>query len=154
LARAEANDKPSVAAVAMNRLGHIVKRMLALRIIIVAAMAALISPPAVLAAERTIAMWSDGHVSPVSDEELMRYAISSPGPGYPEEAQRSKIVGSGLYELRIDRSGATKQVAIVRSSGSALLDQAARSAFMKWRFKPAVFDRIKVPVSWAANRLN
>jgi outer membrane biosynthesis protein TonB len=40
------------------------------------------------------------------------------------------------------------------SSGSAVLDQAARSAFMKWQFKPGVFVRIRLPVTWAANKLN
>jgi TonB family protein len=84
----------------------------------------------------------------------MKYAVASPGPGYPEEAQKSKAVGSGLYELRINKAGKVTEVAIVRSSGSRVLDQAARSAFMKWRFRPALFVRVRLPVSWAANKLN
>ena len=84
----------------------------------------------------------------------MKYAVASPGPGYPEEAQKSKVVGSGLYELRINSAGKVTDVAIAKSSGSAVLDQAARSSFMKWRFKPAVFVRVRVPVTWAANKLN
>ena len=107
----------------------------------------------VFAAENTTAVWGDGHTSEVSDEELMRYAVASPSAGYPEAAQKAKLTGSGLYELQINKAGATTGVAVVKSSGSPVLDQAARSAFLKWRFKPGVFSRVRVPVSWSANRL-
>jgi TonB family protein len=109
--------------------------------------------PAVFAAENATAVWSDGHTSAVSDEELVRYALASPGPAFPEEAQKAKIAGSGLYELRINKAGATTEVVIVKSSGSAVLDNAAKNAFKKWRFKPATFTRVRVPVSWSVNRV-
>jgi len=105
------------------------------------------------AAEKTTAVWSDGHSSALSDEELMQYAVASPGAGYPEEAQKANITGSGLYELQINKAGATTSVAMVKSSGSGVLDQAAWSAFLKWRFKPGVFSRVRVPVSWSVNRV-
>ncbi|MEY2493939.1 MAG: periplasmic protein TonB [Verrucomicrobiota bacterium] len=125
--------------------------MFALRIILVAALAAMISPAAATAAENTTAVWSDGHTSSLTDEELLRYAISSPGPGYPQEAQKKKTAGSALYELRINKAGATTEVIIVKSSGSTVLDKAATSAFRKWRFKPAIFTRVRLPVSWFVN---
>jgi len=106
-----------------------------------------------IAAEKTTAVWSDGHTSALSDEELMRYALASPSAGYPEEAQKAKVTGSGLYELQINKAGTTTSVAIVKSSGSAVLDQAARSAFLKWRFKPGVLSRVRVPVIWSVNRV-
>jgi len=109
--------------------------------------------PAAFATEKTTAVWSDGHTSAVSDEELMRYALASPAPAFPEEAQKTKIAGSGLYELRINKAGATTEVVIVKSSGSAALDNAAKSAFKKWRFKPAIFTSVRVPVSWSVNRV-
>lgn len=110
-------------------------------------------PSGAFAAEKTTAVWSDGHTSAISDEELMRYALASPGAGYPEEARKAKLTGSGLYELRINKEGTTTGIAIVKSSGSAVLDQAARSAFLKWRFKPGIFSRVRVPVSWSVNRV-
>jgi TonB family protein len=109
--------------------------------------------PAVFAAEKTIAVWSDGHTSEVSDEELVRYALASPGAAYPEEAQKAKTSGSGLYELRINKAGATTEVVVVKSSGSAVLDNAAKNAFKKWRFRPAIFTRVRIPVSWSVNRV-
>jgi TonB family protein len=104
-----------------------------------------------LAAEQTTAVWSDGHRSSLSDEELARYALASPGPGYPEEAQNTKASGNGLYELRINKSGAVTEVVVVKTSGSRVLDKAATSTFRKWRFKPAIFDRVRIPVSWSVN---
>jgi TonB family protein len=136
----------------MSRCEPTVSGMLILRLVFVLAMLAIIAPVA-LAAEKTTAVWSDGHTSTVSDEELMRYAVSSPGAAYPEEAQKAKIAGSGLYELRISKAGATTEVVIVKSSGSAALDNAAKNAFLKWRFKPAVFTRVRIPVSWSVNRV-
>jgi TonB family protein len=105
------------------------------------------------AADPTTAVWSDGHTSALSDAELTRYATASPGAGYPEEAQKNNLTGSGLYELQINKSGATTAVAIVRTSGSAVLDKAATGAFRKWRFKPAVFRSVRIPVSWSVNRV-
>src|SRR5437588_6128518 len=99
---------------------------------------------AAFAAERATAVWGDGHTSGLSDEELMRYALASPSAGYPEEAQKKKITGSGLYELRMHLTGKVTEVAVVKSSGSRVLDQAARNAFMKWQFKPAIFRAIRV----------
>ena len=83
----------------------------------------------------------------------MRYATASPGPAYPEEAQKAKTAGSGLYELRINKGGTVTEVVVLKSSGSAVLDNAARSAFRKWRFKPAIFTRVRLPVSWSVNRV-
>jgi TonB family protein len=123
-----------------------------LRILLVV-IAALSVTRGTFAAEKTTAVWSDGHSSALSDEELMQYAVASPSAGYPEAAQKAKMTGSGLYELQINKAGTTTGVAIVKSSGSVVLDQAARSAFLKWRFKPGVFSRVRIPVSWSVNRV-
>jgi protein TonB len=123
-----------------------------LRFILISACLAL-AAPALLAAEKTTAVWNDGHTSVLSDEDLMRNAVASPGAAFPEEAQKAKITGSGLYELRIDKAGATTGVVVVKSSGSAVLDKAATTAFKKWRFKPAIFHAVRIPVSWSVNRV-
>lgn len=109
--------------------------------------------PATFGAEKTTAVWSDGHGSSLSDEELLRYALASPAPPYPEEAQKKKITGDGLYELRINKAGMTTDVVIVKRAGGAVLDKAATTAFKKWRFKPAIFRTIRIPVNWSVNRV-
>ena len=126
--------------------------MIALRVLGVVVLVLAISSDA-FAAEKTTAVWGDGHGSALSDEELVQYAIASPSAGYPEAAQKAKMTGSGLYELQINKAGTITAVAIVKSSGSAVLDQAARSAFLKWRFKPGVFRSVRIPVSWSVNRV-
>ena len=105
------------------------------------------------AAEKTTAVWADGHSSTISDEELVGNTTAAPGAAYPEEAQKMKTTGSGVYELRIDKGGRISSVAIVKSSGSAVLDKAATTAFKKWRFKPGVFQSVRVPVNWSVNRV-
>ena len=105
------------------------------------------------AADETSAVWSDGHSSALSDEELMRYATASPGAGYPDAAQKAQLSGSGFYELQINQAGVTTRVVILKSSGKPVLDQAAKSAFLKWRFKPGVFSRVRVPVSWSVKQV-
>src|SRR4051812_38705043 len=112
-----------------------------------------VAPIAALAAPQTIAVWSDGHTSALSDEELVRNAAASPAAGYPEEAQKTNATGSGVYELRIDTAGKTTAVTIIKSSGSAVLDKAATASFRKWRFKPGVFRSVRIPVSWSVNRV-
>ena len=108
---------------------------------------------AAFAAEKTTAIWADGHSSAVSDEELVGNTTAAPAAVYPEEAQKAKITGSGVYELRIDKAGKISAVVIVKSSGSAVLDKAATTAFKRWRFKPGVFQSVRIPVSWSVNRV-
>src|SRR5438045_41976 len=105
------------------------------------------------AAEKTTAIWADGHSSAVSDEELIGNTTAAPGAAYPEEAQKTKTTGSGIYELRIDKAGKISAVAIVKSSGSAVLDKAATTAFKKGRFNAGVFRSVRIPVGWSVNRL-
>ena len=136
----------------MERREPTLIKMLPLRLILVIAIVAIVAPWA-RAADKTTAVWNDGHSSSLSDEELMRNALASPGPAFPEEAQKTKTAGSGLYELRINKAGVTTEVVIVKSSGNAALDTAAKTAFMKWRFKPGIFARVRVPVSWSVNRV-
>ena len=126
--------------------------MFTLRLGLIVIFALTFSDPA-LAAEKTTAVWADGHTSAISDEQLVGNTLAAPGAPYPEEAQKTKTTGSGLYELRIDRAGKISDVAIVKSSGSAVLDKAATSAFRKWRFKPGVFRSVRIPVSWSVNRV-
>jgi TonB family protein len=136
----------------MSGMNLIVGRSFRGRLAVLVVLLALSFPLQMMAGD-TIAIWSDGHISNLSDEELTRYATTSPGAGYPEAAQKANLSGSGVYELQIDKSGRTTAVVIVKSSKSAVLDQAARSAFLKWRFKPGVFTRVRVPVSWSVNRV-
>jgi TonB family protein len=115
-----------------------------------AALFALAVSPA-QAADKTTAVWRDGHTSTLSDEELVGQALESPTTPYPKEAREAKTTGSGLYELRINQAGAVTEVVIVKSSRSAVLDNAAKTTFRKWRFKPGRIASVRIPVAWSVN---
>jgi TonB family protein len=102
-------------------------------------------------AATSTAVWSDGHTSSLTDEELVRNALASPGVPFPEEARKAKMTGSGLYELRINKAGTVTEVVVVKSSRNAVLDNAAKTTFRKWRFKPGAFTSVRIPVSWSVN---
>jgi protein TonB len=75
--------------------------------------------------------------APVSEPvSRARYAFH-PIPEYPERAVREGWEGTVLLEVFIDSSGRPETVSVNRSSGFAVLDQAAREAVKNWRFHPA-----------------
>ena len=75
-----------------------------------------------------------------------------PKPEYPERAIREGWEGTVLLEVLIDSHGRPERVSINRSSGFAVLDQAAREAVKNWRFRPAslgnrqITSRERVPI--------
>ncbi|HEY2614232.1 MAG TPA: TonB family protein [Chthoniobacterales bacterium] len=90
-----------------------------------------------------------GPVGPVSMSNAKASAISAPRPEYPYEARRSHITGSGVCVMIIDPgSGAVTSAEMAQSTGSAVLDNAATSAFRRWRFKPGGFSKVRTPITF------
>lgn len=58
-------------------------------------------------------------------------------PSYPEEAKKSNIEGIVIARVLVNETGKVDSVELVKSSGSALLDNAAQEAALKSTFKPA-----------------
>lgn len=87
----------------------------------------------------------------------VRVAAENSPPGYPLAARRLGLEGRVLLRVDVDRTGAVKHVAITRSSGHRILDEAARRAMDKWRFLPAMVNgeaasgAVDVPVSFRLN---
>jgi TonB family protein len=76
-------------------------------------------------------------------------ALSAPRPEYPYEARRQKIIGSGIVLMSVDPvSGSVTDISMWQSTGSALLDNAAVTAFRRWRFKPGTVSRVKSPITF------
>lgn len=91
-------------------------------------------------------VWADGHQSEVTEKELKRHAVFSVRPDYPREARRSRLQGAGFYVMHIDKkTGAVTRVDIETSAGDKVLDGCATTAFSKWRFKPGVLVRVRMP---------
>jgi len=84
--------------------------------------------------------------------------LSNPKPDYPEEAKRLHEEGVVLLDVLVDANGRAGEVSVSRSSGFAVLDDAAVQAVKRWIFEPArtggvaVSSRVKVPVRFSLER--
>jgi len=61
-------------------------------------------------------------------------------PGYPLEAARRLESGTVKLQLFVDPGGRVVNAVLLRSSGSVILDRAARDQALTWRFSPARRD--------------
>jgi protein TonB len=90
-----------------------------------------------------------GPVGPVSMSSAKASAISAPRPEYPYEARRARMTGSGVCVMTIDvGTGAVTSATMATSTGSPILDNAATSAFRRWRFKPGGFSKVRTPITF------
>ncbi|MBN6152024.1 energy transducer TonB [Xanthomonas sp. AmX2] len=88
----------------------------------------------------------------------LRY-LQAPAPTYPRDALREGIQGTVLLRVLVGIDGVPQQVDIEKSSGSRVLDQAARAQVLKrWRFHPALQQGVPiqayglVPVDFSLDR--
>ncbi len=82
-------------------------------------------------------------------------SAGNPMPSYPPAARRRGIEGKVVLDVLVSAEGRALSVAIARSSGSSLLDAAARETVGRWRFRPAMREdeaiqaRATVPVQFS-----
>lgn len=74
--------------------------------------------------------------------------IFKPSIQYPYEARRSRITGSGMIVVSVGPDGSVTEASMGVSTGSAILDNAATSAFRRARFKPGTVPRVKIPITF------
>lgn len=77
-------------------------------------------------------------VSAAAAVEAPPAEVHNPPPEYPALAVRRRWEGSVVVSFEILPDGRCGEVAVLESSGHALLDDAAVRAVRDWRFKPAV----------------
>jgi len=58
-------------------------------------------------------------------------------PRYPDLARRAGIEGQTVVKALVDIDGSIRNVQILKSSGNAMLDEAALAAARNWKFSPA-----------------
>ncbi|MDQ2867429.1 MAG: energy transducer TonB [Verrucomicrobiota bacterium] len=76
-------------------------------------------------------------------------AISAPRPVYPFEARKQHLVGTGVCVVTVDTSsGAVTDATMAKSIGVGILDDAAISAFKRWRFRPGTVSKVKIPITF------
>ena len=78
-------------------------------------------------------------------------------PAYPRRARRLAQEGEALIRVKLDPRGNAAEVLVWKSSGFALLDNAAITAVRHWKFVPAersgkpVIAWVEIPVRFALN---
>jgi TonB family protein len=80
----------------------------------------------------------------VEDGVRVAKALEVPDPEYPEKARRSRIQGTIVLAIAINKNGGIDKVKIVQRVDPDL-DQAAVDAVMRWKFAPAEKDDEAVP---------
>ena len=80
----------------------------------------------------------------------MNDVLHAPAPEYPSFPSMSKPRGKGMFVLHVDvQKGIVTSVDTQKSTGSAMLDQAAVKALRHWRFKPSSTPAlVAVPVTF------
>jgi len=71
-------------------------------------------------------------------------SIRNPIPRYPRRARQQGIEGRVVLRVRVDAAGRPSVISVLKSSGHAILDNAAAETFRDWRFKPALKSGIAV----------
>ncbi|BBB27675.1 energy transducer TonB [Amphritea japonica] len=75
-------------------------------------------------------------------------------PRYPRLARKRGVEGQVMLRVNIGQDGNAQEVLIEQSSGSELLDRAARKAVQQWQFMPAqaggiaVASYVRIPVDF------
>src|SRR6478736_1166600 len=58
-------------------------------------------------------------------------------------------IPEATVEMSVDTgSGAVTSAEMAQSTGSPILDNAATSAFRRWRFKPGTVSRVRTPITF------
>src|SRR6059058_1020453 len=87
--------------------------------------------------------------SAMSMSRAKALAINAPRPPYPYEARAKRITGSGVIIADVDSaSGDVTSASVSKSTGSSILDDAAVSAFKRWRFRPGSVSKVTIPITF------
>jgi periplasmic protein TonB len=87
--------------------------------------------------------------SEMSMSRAKALAVVSPRPPYPYEARAKRITGSGVIVATVDAaSGDVTNASVAKSTGSSILDDAAVSAFRRWRFRPGSVSKVNIPITF------
>ncbi|MGH9514336.1 MAG: TonB family protein [Terriglobales bacterium] len=86
----------------------------------------------------------------IDEKEAAALAVNAPRPNYPYEARAHHLQGSGIAILTVDpATGNVTSVVMRASTGVSSLDDAAISTFRRWRFKPGIVTKVRVPINFA-----
>ena len=73
-------------------------------------------------------------------------------PGYPEEARKNGLGGTGLYQLHFNGNGVVTGLEVLISTEHKLLDQTATAALRQWRCRPGALSEARITMVFRANK--
>lgn len=79
-------------------------------------------------------------------------------PEYPEEARKKGLTGMVVVEVVLNEAGKVEEAQVKKSTGYFLLDEAAKTAAMKFEFLPAKKDgeavkcKMKIPFKFELDK--
>ncbi|MFL6657753.1 MAG: energy transducer TonB [Massilia sp.] len=76
-------------------------------------------------------------VEPLTEPRGYAGYLSNPAPDYPPAAQKRGLEGRVVLKVHVLASGQPDSVAVAKSSGHQVLDEAALKAVTQWAFAPA-----------------
>jgi TonB family protein len=86
---------------------------------------------------------------PVKNPGGVQNAVYAARPLYPAEARSKRLTGAGIVFVDVDqKTGQVTSARMLQSTGYQILDEAALSAFRKWRFKPGTVEKVRIPISF------
>jgi len=88
----------------------------------------------------------------VTPKELWTLFDRKALPIYPYEARRGRIQGSGIFRMYINLDGSVRTVAVMKSTGSPILDLAAAGGLYRWHAKSGRRREIDMPVRFTLSR--
>jgi TonB family protein len=88
-----------------------------------------------------------------AEPQAKQKCIYAPLPEYPPVARTRNLEGDGIFVLHLDRQkGTVKSVTVEKSTGFAVLDNAAIASLKRWRFiKNIDVPMVKVPFTFTTH---
>jgi TonB family protein len=83
-----------------------------------------------------------------SDDGRVVYAVYAAKPDYPYALKAHHIQGAGVFQVHIRADGIVGSVDTIQSTGNTELDECARTAFLKWRFRVNRPTKVKIPITF------
>jgi protein TonB len=83
------------------------------------------------------ALEADAKNAAVSEPIFNAAYLRNPPPVYPQAARRRGVEGKVLLSVDVSSEGFAERVSVKHTSGSGILDEAARQVVERWRFVPA-----------------
>ncbi|MCA1660478.1 MAG: energy transducer TonB [Verrucomicrobiaceae bacterium] len=86
--------------------------------------------------------------TPPPEEMIEPEPVDAP-PEPTEVPEFVEDTGSGVCVMDVDTSsGAVTSASMAVSTGNPILDNAATSAFRRWRFKPGTVSKVRTPITF------